>query len=408
MKTLLFAVVLIASLSLPVRGESVFAREGLGEWLEAYDLRGETLGSTGIGVVDPYNFTGCNPAAGAFSDNTLGYVGIGSGVRWASDPDRTARKPSTYLTGTAVRIPLPSHWGVRLSAGPATDASYALETAVATGWEENERDARREQGSRGLLRCDLGVDWRGGQRWAVGASAGVLFGSMLDEISYIFGDSAKSAGWMEGSDRRRLRFEPAAILSAGFLARPSERFSVGAFATTRASSEVKQSYRSFGGSDWSGRSMTVEWPSGFGAGIGIEPLTRLRLSADLIWRGWEDVEFDHDWLPRPGIGPFRNTLRWGLGLERLPVWRPETSILDRIAWRIGFAWIPWYLVDQDGDGIDEWRASAGVGLPIQRDRGSIDLLFAWGRRGSLEQNGLEEKYLRLGFACTFARVVRQY
>jgi hypothetical protein len=71
------------------RAQSAFARDGLGEWLEGYDLRGQGLGNTGIGVVDPYNFTLANPASSAFAHSTVGYVGLEGSVTQLDDGNGT-------------------------------------------------------------------------------------------------------------------------------------------------------------------------------------------------------------------------------------------------------------------------------------------------------------------------------
>lgn len=390
------------------RAESVFAREGIGEWLDGYDVRGFALGSTGIGVVDPNNFTALNPAATAFSASTLGHVSLTSLICWTGDGDATARRASTDLSGLGLHVDLPEHLGVRLLLEPATNASYAFEQSIPTGSEDIERDVVREEGSRGLTRYLAGLSWRGGRNWALGVSLGVLAGSLVDRTSFIFEDSAAAAGYSNGEDRRELRFHARPYYGCGFLARPTPRVSLGGFFSSGASPQVTETYRSFADQAYTLDTRRVKLPLAMGAGAGLLIAPRWRLSADLVWRKWEDFTLDGRELPAPGVGPFRNTLRWGVGIERVLESRKGEGLLSAIAWRAGFTWIPWYVLDASGDGVDEWRVSAGAAVPIQRERGSIDVALAYGRRGSLEQNGLEEEYLSLAFAFTFARVLREY
>jgi len=402
------ALLIAAWLAAPaVRAESVFAREGLGEWLEGYDVRGETLGSTGLGVIDPNNFCTINPATTAFSQNTLAHFGLGSGVRWTTDDVNTTHRAATYLTGTGLYLALPSHLGVRLAMTPASDPTYRLETTVVTGWEGREEDVRREEGSRGLLRYEAGLSWRGGANWALGGGIGLTAGTLRDKTLYAFGDSAEDHGYADGSDLRRLLVKPAVSFSAGALLRALPRLSLGGFLTTAASGDIEETYQGFGATETTVDTARVDLPFGLGGGAAVQLTNDLRLSADLVWRRWEEAGFagvsDARLAPR-----FRNTLRWGVGLERVPVVEKTTPLLRSISWRAGFAMIPWYLRDRDGDGIDEWRLSAGAGIPIRQNRGSIDLMLAYGRRGSLAANGLEETYFRFGLAGTFARVLREY
>lgn len=393
--------------AIPAHAESVFAREGLGEWLESYDLRGETLGSTGLGVIDPNNFGTLNPAATAFSTNTLAHFGFGSGVRWTTDDVNTTHRASTYLTGTGLFLALPSHLGVRLALTPANDPTYRLESTVVTGWEDQEEDVRREEGGRGLLRYDAGVSWRGGTSWALGVSLGLVTGTIRDQTRYAFGDSAEADGYADGNDLRRLRLSPAASFSAGLLARPIPRVSLGGFIQTAAAGDLEERYQGFGGTETTVDTARVDLPLGLGCGAAVELKHGLRLSADLVWRRWEEAGFVGASSAR--LAPrFRNTLRWGIGLERVPRIEKTTPLFRSIRWRAGFAMIPWYLLDRDGTGIDEWRLSVGAGLPIRQNRGAIDVMLAYGRRGSIAENGLSESFVRFGLAGTFARMLREY
>jgi hypothetical protein len=38
----------------------------------------------------------------------------------------------------------------------------------------------------------------------------------------------------------------------------------------------------------------------------------------------------------------------------------------------------------------------------------MDVTVSWGRRGSLDETGIAEEYLRFAFGTTFARMLREY
>jgi hypothetical protein len=397
-------ILLAAVLAAPAaRAEGVFAREGYGEWIEGYDLRGETLGSTGIGLIDPFNFTLANPAATAFATTTLGCVGLGSDLRRTSDGGRTAHRAKPYFASTGLHLALPSRLGVRLALRQVSDPTLSWDSPVTVGSDPAQYGTRRETGTRGLVRYEAGLCWRGGAHWGIGANLGVLTGSLRDETQFTFGDWAEDQGWADGTEMRRLRFRPALNASGGLLVRPVRWGSVGGFVSSAATCTVEELYRGLGGGQWSADTVRADLPLGLGAGAAVELPGHLRLSGDLVWRRWEQVAFGGPGASAAGARPFRNTLRWGLGLERVPVLEKSTPVLASIRWRAGFARIPWYL-----DGLAEWRLSVGAGIPIQRDRGTVDLMLAYGRRGSVAATGLEETYLRLGLGATFARVLREY
>jgi hypothetical protein len=198
------------------------------------------------------------------------------------------------------------------------------------------------------------------------------------------------------------------FFQAGGLLRPLPRLSLGAFVASGPRARVTGTYQSTTGVTTSGEERHIDLPAGGGLGAALLIGERWRLSGDLVWRGWDGTELDGVPLPRPGLGSFQNTLRWGVGLERLGSTHPRAGFLSTIAWRAGFTAIPWYTLDATGDEIREWRASAGFGLPVQRDRGSLDFVFAWGHRGARGENGVEEDFMRFGIGSIFSSVLREY
>ncbi|MEZ4454921.1 MAG: hypothetical protein R2882_00010, partial [Gemmatimonadales bacterium] len=61
-----------------------------------------------------------------------------------------------------------------------------------------------------------------------------------------------------------------------------------------------------------------------------------------------------------------------------------------------------------GEPINEWALTGGVGLPIQLDRGYIDLLTEFGRRGDDAKVGLRETFFRVGVGATFQELRRAF
>ncbi len=383
--------------------QSLFSREGIGEWFEGYDLRGEALGGTGIGTIDPYNFSAVNPAATAFGSKALGYVGLVGSLNWTEDGQATIRQSAGRIAGLGAFVPLGSRFGARFSLRPRTDCSYVLTERIDTGSGADD-NIHRSEGSRGVLLYAADLSWRAGRALACGLKIGVQTGSLRDEGAHDFTDS----GWVSTQDRRTLRFRPAWTFGAGVQWSPQERLGLGAVVSLDTSTTLEETYRSAGEAEWTHETdMDDGLARGDRAPVHRHP--RLRLSADLLWRKWEDVRLTGDLPPQSAIGFFRNTTRWGIGLERVPRLGHGRSALDRMAFRVGFAWVPWYLrVGEDRNGVNEGRVTAGIGIPIRQDRGRVDLLMAYGRRGSLAETGIAEEYVRIGFACAFASMVREY
>lgn len=384
------------------RAVSAFAREGLGEWLEGYDIRGEALGSTGIGVLDPHNFCMVNPAATAFSPNTLVYFAMDGTVNHTRDGEREQRRNAGTIRGLGVHVPLTGSWGMRWTLRSATDGVYTLRETLATGSGRTD-NVRISEGGRGLLRITGDATFRPTGSLAAAVSVGLTAGSLIDEVSYQFADS----GWADAQYQRKLRVHPAWVLGGGLIWSPVARFAVGAATSIGTRMSAEDVLDAAGGRE-TRSTTTVVPPVGVGGGCSIMVHERVRLSADAYWRGWQDVQIGGLDLPQPRLGPYRDTLRWGVGLERTPYRGPAGNIWNRISWRAGWAWIPWYAEDRAGRAADELRVSLGAGIPIRIDRGTLDIAVSWGRRGSLEETGIAEEYLRVAFGTTFARMLREY
>jgi len=397
--------VLVAALAWTpgARAVSAFAREGLGEWLEGYDVRGDALGSTGIGVADPFNFCMANPAATAFSSNTLVYVAMDGTVNRVEDGDHASQRGSGTVRGLGVHVPLSGPWGMRWILRPYTDGVYTLREIVPTG-SGSSRNIRVSEGARGLLLVSGEATYCHGRSLATGLSIGLTAGSLIDEVTYEFADS----GWTNTEDQRKLRVKPAWVFGGGLLWSPNARVAVGASASIGTRMTAQDELQSAGGGETIHRTTTIDSPLGLGGGLSVHVHERVRVSADAYWRGWEDVQVGGLDLPQPRLGPFRNTLRWGVGVERTPQRSPTSSFWNQLSWRAGIAWIPWYAEDLNGHAADERRVSIGVGIPIRVDRGTLDVALSYGRRGSLDETGIAEEYMRFAFGTTFARMVREY
>ncbi len=188
----------------PAQAGGVFAREGIGEWLEGYDLRGETLGATGLGLIDPFSFCLANPASVAFAHSAHGYLGLVGSATRTKDGENESRHLAGTISGVGFGVPIGQGLALRFSLRPRTDGSYALRELVPTGSETPERNYRDLTGTRGFLAYQADVAWRAGRSWALGVSAGILTGSLLDEVEYTLPDS----GWVDTEDRRTMRVPP--------------------------------------------------------------------------------------------------------------------------------------------------------------------------------------------------------
>jgi hypothetical protein len=133
-------------------------------------------------------------------------------------------------------------------------------------------------------------------------------------------------------------------------------------------------------------------PNAFSLGASTRLGNQVRVAGVFRRSGWEDFEIDG--VSQPDAADF---IEYGGGLEYTPDQR-NLLIGPRAPIRFGMRWrqLPIVINDQN---VNEWALSVGHSRRFG-DRSRVDLLFEYGRRGSLDDIGLTERYMRLGFGIS--------
>ena len=93
---------------------------------------------------------------------------------------------------------------------------------------------------------------------------------------------------------------------------------------------------------------------------------------------------------------YGDALEIGGGLEYAPTERRALVFGPQAPVRLGYRWrrLPLEIREEP---VTEWTASLGYGRTMgSAARSGLDLVLEYGRRGSLDDHGLEESYLRFG------------
>ncbi len=138
-----------------------------------------------------------------------------------------------------------------------------------------------------------------------------------------------------------------------------------------------------------GRSAELDLPDDIALGAHARVTSRLTAAGALRYAGWGGFE------GQDGTeGEFADAIEIGGGIE----FAPETDVAHVLGpeapARLGFRWrrLP---VEVGGEPVREWAASLGYGRAFGA-RSRLDLVLEYGRRGTVDDNGLSERFLRLG------------
>ena len=388
---------------------SLWNMEGLGGWVYGYDQAARAAGGTAIGVIDPFGMSPINPAQSAWATLPQAHFGYTSQriTTEASGSGSSDVSGASGVTGARVVIPLPGT--LRFAAGFRSLTDGACDARLAVNPERGDGFIRQIEGTGGLNELSLGIS---GTLLERRAAAGVRFGLANGSLREVIEDDFVAGEFLDTRMVLRTRMENGLTWAAGVQGRPGPRLALGLYAAGGGTLDLK-GQATEGTHRRYDRRAEVDIPEEFGAGLSWLATPRLRLAADWSRVGWGDVDITLKGVTRAGEerAPTRfvDTGRYGVGLTWLPgEVSPRDPLLRRSVLRAGFSLDDYYTPQMDGSVPHAWTASVGLGLPVQVDRGFLDLMLSYGRAGSLTDTGLEEASLTFGIGLTFGRLTSDY
>lgn len=396
-----------ATAALPATGaaRSLFNMEGLGRWVEGYDLAARGAGWTAIGVADPSGMSTVNPAGIGWVRNPQAEIGIISENLWVKTATGggTDRLGSTRIPAIHVAIPGPGFLRWSFGFRDRTDGTYEIRERHNEGREDSFERIREGSGSLSELFATAGVlAWK--ERASMALRVGVLSGTLRERNQDLY----DAPGYLNTDNSLRTRMENAVPVSIGVQAKPSPRVTLGGFFDFASRIDLKSILLTSSGQTFDDRA-EIDLPRAIGVGASWRVRRRLRVSADWSRRFWKNADpVFHDTGDTAGGGfaHLEDVDRWGVGITRVadPEQSPRDPVSRRMLWRFGFTHGTLPVTQNDGTTVPEWALTGGFGLPVQFDRGYIDALVEVGKRGNLGEVGLREIFFRLGLGVTFSRL----
>lgn len=314
---------------------------GVGEPLQQVTARG--MGMGGVSIAIAYHTAELNPACMSLDKTSIALTGVQE-VIYSSGGGAHATSYDFRLPGLCIAFPLP--WEVAVDARYTQNisADFALCGEDTISGEpylhELSRDGSITNVSLGLRKRFYPV--------TIGLRGCMDFGSFLDEQRIDF----QSADYTDSYDRLIREFNGFSY-RIGILYRLAG-LSVGGFYRTR--SEL--------GSD-------LTLPPSYGVGTSYS-VGRTLIGLDYTTSLWSQTDEHYDNARAVGIG-----CEYRVGHSKL---------------RAGYRYSSSYYHQ-----IREHAVTAGIGFPLRKQSGGIELAVEMGMRGDSDQPGLEEKLVRFGF-----------
>ncbi len=129
-------------------------------------------------------------------------------------------------------------------------------------------------------------------------------------------------------------------------------------------------------------------PSYYGAGAFMRFNQHWQAGLDFTFQNWEDYRaFD---TPED----LNNSYQVAFGMQHSPEVTTFATFLSRMNYRAGFRYGQSYM-KPNGNSIDEFGISFGVGIPIRRSLSGLNIGVEYSQRGTTDDNLIKENFFRI-------------
>ena len=390
--TAFFAITALAALVAGATGQahanSVYSVGGLGEPSLVEGARLRALGGAGVAEHGERTHSFVNPASIAEAEHLLieGTI-LPSYRRLDSVNFGKETGHETAIPSLRALIRLPTDLVLAGSYLVGTNAHFDILREETAGTPSTLRIEGR--GGLDLIRVSLARKATPGLR--LGVDYEIIAGSFREEWSRDFADTALATArdTLETSYSRYGRWRIGAQYSRG-------RVSVGGVYETARRLPLTITQRTAGTVvQREGESLTI--PSGFTLGFSTGLTERLRLVGQYGRANWDRASLASD------LVDFRAEERYSFGVERQRSPEANAALLNRLPIRVGATLLRWPdLLPVSGTTsiaggtaeINEVAFSIGTGLQSRDKGGAIDLSLEAGSRGSKDDFGVSERFVR--------------
>jgi hypothetical protein len=378
-------------------GGSNYTIFGIGDLRLAGDARSAALGYTGVGVADGLSLNVNAPATWSRIAQTRLDANLLHESFHSTDGNKSLTLSITNFSGAALAVPVSQRFGITIvgSMKPYSNKDYDVFTS---GSQQGMDYVLNHEGSGGLGKAQIGVSFSPFTLISAGASFNYIFGSLENSRTLI----PTTFGYEGGTTIGRTSTN-AVSATAGVLIRGEglpfgllSPFSVGAVVTTKSYLKAEGEFLF----EYPAEADTLDLivndipiPVAIGVGASCQIGDRWLIAADVFAQAWGSVTL---------TVPTRDAILYGVGIERSPSRDPGANFWERLGIRLGsYLHQTYYVVN--GEGIDEWGVTGGVGIPFSGEN-RLNISIEYGGRGHTGNNLIQEDILRLTFGLALTEL----
>lgn len=385
---------------------SPYSRYGLGELVgKNINAPLKAMGGISIGYSNPSLINPGNPASYATFDSTsfLFEVGLYGNMTTHKTNFQSETSNIATLAYILVGFPVTKWWSSSLGILPFSKVGYDVKVVIPL--EDFSNVYNDISGDGGLNRFFWGNGFNVTENFRAGIDATFLFGQATRSTKVSFPDSVQIQNTQADAKTRGGGFIFDYGFQYDFHLKKERKLTLGLIYSNTWYLNAKReyiAYTSIGGLDGSVPLIkdTVLYqpeykgllvlPDKVGVGFTYSKPGQWLVGGDFEWQNWNKFESfgNSDSLD--------NAWRISLGGEFIPKNSSISPLYKRMAYRLGVRYENSYL-NLFGNQINEYGISFGFGFPMKKSKTALDLTFEFGRRGTTNDNLIQENFLNVTF-----------
>ena len=410
-----FLLVFLASASFLANAQthfgSPYSRYGIGDLFTQSNNVGFAMAGTSLAIRNPLAVNYVNPASYTVYD-TLSFIfegGVSSKAITLKTNGLSQSSNYATLSHLLFGFPVTKWWKTSLGLVPFSQVGYNIsETFMAENIGKTER---QYEGTGGINQFYWGNGFRLTKNLSIGFNAAYLFGTLNKTRSINYPDSIfiRSYRVVNSSTygdfmftyglqyytkiSKNLHFGAGAVFSNSTSINVndqilSETFSMGSSGVVYIKDTIENKPSVKG---------QVVLPMSYGVGLMLMNVEQWLVAADFRHQNWSDYEYF-------GIkDSLKNSYQASVGFQFTPNATSLTSYAQRINYRLGFRYGKTYLQLRENQ-LSEYAFSAGIGLPLNKTRSTLNLGIEFGKRGTTDKNLIQENFFKINLGVSVSEL----
>lgn len=366
----------------------------------------DAMGGVSYAIQSPYFINFRNPASYAAFDSLTMVADVAASIYSTKLSTNGALQKNSYARPNyfTIGLPVTRHWRTSVGIIPFSAVGYDIDDAKTIS---NIGDISYEySGSGGLMQLYWGNAFKIYKGLSLGLNTSYLFGSLystrIEEFDgdYFYNTRIQDAYYLDGI-----------YLSAGlqyfFNVKQGHRLGIGLVYSNTAYIWSKEnllinyyedSYSSVTTYDTvlydTGNRGNLRIPQSVGAGLSYNYKDKILVGADVTWQNWSKYSLTGH------SDSLRNALTASVGFQFVP--DPLSGkFFRKMAFRLGAKYSTGEFVIRDTP-ISDMSFSVGLGIPLNsfNSHSTINVLFEYGKMGTLKNDLIKQNYFKFTFNFT--------